>query len=233
MQTTAETLLLQDVLKHAVDGILVIDRERRFVAFSDACERITGFARESVLGAQCRCHDLTDCHDRHGRSLAGALCPSLKIFRGDIPSARQRMSIRRDDGTQVWVETTYSPVPDAAGRITAVLGVMRDITDQHEREEELREAALRNGNGQPSPSDARHGPAESVLQPADDPLTNSQSLDVRLAALERQTILSALQQAGGQRTEAARRLGVSRSRLYRRMEALGILTHKTPGDAPA
>lgn len=234
MQSTAEVLRLDDMLKHAVDGILVIDQERRFVTFSDGCERITGFGRESVLGAQCRCHDVLECHDRHGRSLAGALCPSLKIFRGDIPSARQRMSIRRDDGTLVWVETTYSPIRDASGRITSVLGVMRDITEQHEREEELRESALHNGSAAaPLPPAAVGNPMASEGQPSGIAAANGQSLDARLEALERSTILSALEQVRGQRTEAARRLGVSRSRLYRRMEALGILTHKAPGDAPA
>jgi DNA-binding NtrC family response regulator len=40
--------------------------------------------------------------------------------------------------------------------------------------------------------------------------------------VERRAILSALRRAGGQRSRAARAMGVSRSRLYRRMEALGI-----------
>lgn len=234
MHATAEVLRLEDLLRHAVDGVLVIDQERRFVTFSDGCERITGFGRESVLGAQCRCHDVLECHDRHGRSLAGALCPSLKIFRGDIPSARQRMSIRRDDGALVWVETTYSPIRDASGHITSVLGIMRDITEQHDREEELREAALLNRDAAPPPPTAAIGsPKACDGEASGHGAANSASLDARLEALERSTILAALQQSGGQRTEAARRLGVSRSRLYRRMEALGILTHKAPGDTTA
>jgi DNA-binding NtrC family response regulator len=47
-------------------------------------------------------------------------------------------------------------------------------------------------------------------------------LDDVLASVERRAILSALRRAGGQRSRAARAMGVSRSRLYRRMEALGI-----------
>jgi PAS domain S-box-containing protein len=48
------------------------------------------------------------------------------------------------------------------------------------------------------------------------------SLDDILASVERRAILSALRRAGGQRSRAARAIGISRSRLYRRMEALGI-----------
>lgn len=47
-------------------------------------------------------------------------------------------------------------------------------------------------------------------------------LDQTLMQIERREILSALRKANGQRTLAAQMLGISRSRLYRRMEALGI-----------
>jgi len=47
-------------------------------------------------------------------------------------------------------------------------------------------------------------------------------LDTLLADFERQAILTALRRAGGGRSLAARQLGISRSRLYRRMDALGI-----------
>ena len=47
-------------------------------------------------------------------------------------------------------------------------------------------------------------------------------LDRILTTIEKREILGALERANGQRTLAARLLGISRSRLYRRMEALGI-----------
>ena len=47
-------------------------------------------------------------------------------------------------------------------------------------------------------------------------------LDQILTTIEKREILAALKRANGQRTLAARMLGISRSRLYRRMEALGI-----------
>ncbi|MEK6676639.1 MAG: helix-turn-helix domain-containing protein [Planctomycetota bacterium] len=50
----------------------------------------------------------------------------------------------------------------------------------------------------------------------------NRSLDEILASIERREILGALNRAHGQRTAAAQLLRISRSRLYRRMEALGI-----------
>ena len=48
------------------------------------------------------------------------------------------------------------------------------------------------------------------------------NLDDVLASVERRAILVALRRTQGQRSQAAREMGISRSRLYRRMEALGI-----------
>ena len=49
-----------------------------------------------------------------------------------------------------------------------------------------------------------------------------QPLDDVLASVERRAILTALHRSEGRRSQAAREMGISRSRLYRRMEALGI-----------
>jgi DNA-binding NtrC family response regulator len=51
---------------------------------------------------------------------------------------------------------------------------------------------------------------------------NRRRLDALLTELERRAIRFTLAQASGNRSHAARTLGISRSRLYRRMEALGI-----------
>ena len=129
----------------------------------------------------------------------------LKIFEGEIASYRQRMAIRHQDGRRVWVETTYSPMKDAGGAIAAVIGIMRDVTETKERED-----------GPRDPARASSGDAASTVPPG------VGLLDHLLGSLERREIVSALERSNGQRTLAARVLGISRSRLYRRMEALGI-----------
>ena len=58
------------------------------------------------------------------------------------------------------------------------------------------------------------------VAPAHEPIRGS--LDTILSTIERREIVSALSRTSGQRTLAAKELGISRSRLYRRMEALGI-----------
>lgn len=51
-------------------------------------------------------------------------------------------------------------------------------------------------------------------------------LDKLLQDVEKSAILFALREAGGNRSDAARVMGISRSRLYRRLEALKIPTNR-------
>ena len=62
----------------------------------------------------------------------------------------------------------------------------------------------------------------TLCRSATDGGTNNRSLDDILNAIEKREIMAALHRADGQRTLAARLLDISRSRLYRRMEVLGI-----------
>ncbi len=214
-------ITLHDTLRDAVDGMFIIDRNFEVVFFSDGCERITGATRSTILGTACTCHKLTDCRDEHGRSLAGALCPAAKVLRGEIPLYRQRMDVRHRDGRRVWVETTYSPVKDAQGAIGGVVGIMRDITEAKLREDDLLKTIERNAAAPAHTTPPWNVTDHAGLSPNEEG-GSAGPLDRMLSAIEKQEILTALNQANGQRTLAARALGISRSRLYRRMEALGI-----------
>jgi PAS domain S-box-containing protein len=72
----------------------------------------------------------------------------------------------------------------------------------------------------------------SVIQPEDLPLEMVDAATDYLSSSgeahpdERQRILTALERAGGNRTVAARLLGISRATLYRRLTSLGIVTDK-------
>lgn len=196
------------MLGRSRDGLFVLDQNRSYIVFSEGCERITGFQRAEVLGQQCSCENIADCRDARNRSLSGALCPSLKLLSGEVESYRQRMRIRCKDGSYRLIETTYSALADDDGRVSCVVGIMRPVGDAS--------AAVVVGETGPEAIDCiedrevgGNGSSRGLL-------------DCVLADVERREILTALRSAHGQRTRAARGLGISRSRLYRRMEALGI-----------
>jgi PAS domain S-box-containing protein len=219
-------ITLDDALRYAIDGMFIIDRNRGVVFFSEGCERITGMNRASIVPSECPCHQLLECRDEHDRALAGALCPSVGIFNGERTAARQRMSIRHRDGRRIWVETAYSPMFDDSGRVNCVVGIMRDMTEAREREEQLRALAGQNmasdNENMSTPTDSCCGVPAEGDQSAVSTDSSMGPLDQMLTSIEKREILAALRRANGQRTLAARMLGISRSRLYRRMEALGI-----------
>ncbi|MFQ5589855.1 MAG: helix-turn-helix domain-containing protein [Phycisphaerae bacterium] len=94
------------------------------------------------------------------------------------------------------------------------------------REEGFREAVQRSSlslqENDVAPLDNVTGNQSQVCGQHSDTDTGDGSLDQILTTIEKREILGALRRANGQRTLAARMLGISRSRLYRRMEALGI-----------
>lgn len=216
---------IDEVFRSSLDGIFLIDRECRFVSYSDGCGRITGFPATEMVGQQCDCKGVTDCRDTVDRSLAGTLCPGRQIFSGGLPNALQRMRIRHREGHFVWVETAYSPVRDAEAKTVRIAGIMRNVTDAVERENELREASMNKRYDQSELGDASFADTSGsgfAGGTSKDAGRRAASLDDILNGIEKREIVGALNRAKGQRTLAARMLGISRSRLYRRMEALGI-----------
>ena len=202
----AGTLSLDKLLRHALDGVFLVDRQRRYVVFNEGCERITGFRSEEIVGQVCQCGEVVRCRDDQGRPLWGFLCPAATLFESSALSARQRMEIRRKDGHKLWVETVYTPVREWTGRVEYVLGVIRDVTESKGTEDDLREEMSRL----------------RVLAEGKGGNSAHRDLDDMLAKVERDCILEALKAAEGQRSKAAEMMNISRSRLYRRMEALGI-----------
>jgi DNA-binding NtrC family response regulator len=53
-------------------------------------------------------------------------------------------------------------------------------------------------------------------------------LDELLSSIEKEVIIRAMAQAGGNKTEAAELLGMTRPRLYRRLVQLGLVSEAPP-----
>jgi DNA-binding NtrC family response regulator len=72
--------------------------------------------------------------------------------------------------------------------------------------------------------DSSHLPQALITQPAraPDPLETTRTLHEAVADLERRMIEKALERAKGNRSEAARQLGIARAQLYAKMEEHGI-----------
>lgn len=194
------------------DGLFLINRRRAYVFFNTGCERITGYSSDEILGSQCTYGDIVVWRDKHGRALTGVLCPTRALFEGTCNAKKQRMEFVRRDGRKSWVDTYYTALKDAQGNVEFVLGVVRELSA-----EDLKHSV-------PEADDMSLGVTDADSQNPNSPENTAQSmlLDKHLEDVERRAILKALAAAGWQRNKAADLMGISRSRLYRRMEALGI-----------
>lgn len=104
---------------------------------------------------------------------------------------------------------------------------MPDIAEAKAREDDLGETATQSIVSGPNETSTTSecsdsGPAEGSFASPEEGTDAMGPLDRILTTIEKREILAALKRANGQRTLAARLLGISRSRLYRRMEALDI-----------
>lgn len=138
-RTMLHGISLDTLLANTRDGVFVLDGQRRYVMFNAACERLTGYSAQEIVGSTCTCFDITHCRDQQGRSLTGTLCPGMAVFRGELESARQRMRITMKNGSRRWVDTIYTAVMNDDGTPECLIGVMRDASGDIEREAEWQE----------------------------------------------------------------------------------------------
>ncbi|WP_018176534.1 sigma-54 dependent transcriptional regulator [Thioalkalivibrio sp. AKL8] len=150
--------------------------------------------------------------------------PPLRARRGDIERLATRILQRI--GEQ-WQTGDLELAPDALAALQGhgFPGNVRELENILERAATLCEGPLiragnidlpANGLGtEPTPG-AEYGEPENGLDGAES------ALDDQLAAQERQAIATALQQTGGNRTAAARLLGLSFRQLRYRLKKLGI-----------
>jgi len=221
VETKELPLALQQAFRSAPDGLMVMDRRRRYVLVSEGLTRITGADQAAVTESDCVCEQLQGAQCTYGDRVSKGDCPMHSILGGQGGTARRRLDLRRTDGEKVRVETCYFPVRDDNNGIVFAVGVMREMAGEPEPSIEHTRLAAREG----------HRLANSLVVAAPPggatPDDEVPVLDRTLNVVERQEILDALTRARGRRTLAAKLLGISRSRLYRRMDMLGIESERT------
>jgi len=197
--TLQANVSLEEVFAGARDGLCILDRDGRLVYANPALERITGYSPSELVESEHTYHPPGDTWEDPGVVLARSLCPSSSVFEKGGRSEVRRTHITRKDGREIWIEATCAPVQDSDGNLQSILCFVRELGDA-----DTRSAAAT----QPAASGVSSGQPET--------------LDAILARVEKEAILAALHRCEGQRSQAAKSMGISRSRLYRRMEALGI-----------
>ncbi|MDQ4005016.1 MAG: ATP-binding protein, partial [Actinomycetota bacterium] len=117
---------LETVVNSMGDGLIAVDDEGRVVTYNPAAGSIVGMPRSRVVGKPIR--DVLRGRDEAGRPLA--------LRRG---TASGLGFLERDDGTQIPVAITSSPLRDSGGVQLGRVYVLRDMSREHEIERMKRE----------------------------------------------------------------------------------------------
>ena len=126
--------LLQLVVDASNDGIVVAEQEGEdniLIYANAAFERLTGYPCDDILYQDCR---FLQAGDRQQ--------PALQAIREAVREHRPcRQIIRnyRKDGTPFWNELSITPVVNEADQLTYYIGIQKDVTDEVEALERVRQ----------------------------------------------------------------------------------------------
>lgn len=128
------------VFENAAVGIDMVDRSGYFTMVNAAFSRMLGYAPDEVTKRTFV--DLTHPEDRFkSRDQYEAL------LAGRIHSYRLEKRYIKKDGGVLWADVAVSPVRNSEGTYVATMGVISDITERKEAEEELKKARSSVGAG--------------------------------------------------------------------------------------
>jgi PAS domain S-box-containing protein len=130
LQDNLATLRLRErALNQISQGVMIANAKRQLIDVNDAAQKITGYAREELLGRSCKLLQGPDTDPQTVRRIRAAL-NSEKPFYGEILNYHK-------DGTAFWNEISIVPVFDAAGALSQFLGVQRDISERKAAQADL------------------------------------------------------------------------------------------------
>jgi len=125
---------LQAIMDSANDAIFLKDAEGRFLLFNRAAERFSGLAAADVVGKTAV--------EAFGPETGGLMMAQERriLANGETSTVEETLNM---NGTRRVFMATRSPRRNAAGQITGLVGISRDITDRKIVENELRTQADR------------------------------------------------------------------------------------------
>jgi two-component system cell cycle sensor histidine kinase/response regulator CckA len=116
----SERQRLTMAIEHADEMVVITDASGAIVYVNPAFERVTGYGRAEILGKNPRVLK-SEAHDAAFYRALWATLGSGRTWRG-------RLVNQTKDGTRFTVDSSISPIHDAAGVVTSFVAVNRDVT---------------------------------------------------------------------------------------------------------
>jgi PAS domain S-box-containing protein/putative nucleotidyltransferase with HDIG domain len=121
----------QNILKNIHDGCFELDLAGNFTFFNDSVCRILGYSRKELMGMNYRHY--TD--KENAKKVSEAY---LKVYNTGESSKGFGWQVTRKDGAKRYIETSVSLQKDSSGKPTGFIGIVNDITERKQAEEQYR-----------------------------------------------------------------------------------------------
>lgn len=127
---------LERILSTITDGIVAIDKQGLYSYANEAAERILGVSKEEILHRTfyLGTWKLTTLD---GNYLPVEETPFEKVLQTQKGVYGMKLVVERGDGEKIIMLTNVAPLYDAAGNFDGIVGVLTDITEQHETQERI------------------------------------------------------------------------------------------------
>jgi diguanylate cyclase (GGDEF)-like protein/PAS domain S-box-containing protein len=135
----------QQVITTAREGIIVYDRELRYLVWNKFMEELTGLRADQVLGRRPR--DLPSLYEEHQGKLimdpptVERIEASVRrALTGEIFSNLDLSFTVRQTGLKGWTSVRYGPFLNAQGEIVGVIATVWEITERKRAEQQLQQS---------------------------------------------------------------------------------------------
>ncbi len=119
-----------EIIENAGEGIVVYDRDLRYIVWNHFMEELTGMTAEDVLGRRA-----TELFPHLREQQVDELI--ARALHGETVSAPDVNYYIPGTARAGWVSSVYRPHLDAAGEIAGVIGLIRDITERKQAEQQI------------------------------------------------------------------------------------------------
>jgi PAS domain S-box-containing protein len=136
------------VIANAREGIIVYDRDLRYLVWNSFMEELSGLRAEKILG-KCPRDLPTLLLEEHGKHLINKktveqMEASLRrAMTGETFSYLDVPFVIKQTGMTGWSSVRYGPFRNAQGEIVGAIATIRDVTEQKRAEEEMRRSERR------------------------------------------------------------------------------------------
>ncbi|MBA2406365.1 MAG: PAS domain S-box protein [Bdellovibrionales bacterium] len=126
----------QTTLRSIGDAVIAVDVERKVTFINKVAEELTGWTQDEAKGQLME----QVFHIIHETSRKPAPNPVERVLKeGIVVGLANHTALIRRDGKEFIIEDSAAPIKDSTGKITGVVLVFRDVTDDYAKNKKLQE----------------------------------------------------------------------------------------------